>query len=243
MPAGKRFQLNFLVLSVSYILMGLLLLLLPAERSRLLISYVLAAIVLVLGLIRFSFFFIKDEISRVFKNDLAIGAIMILAGLYLISHAEAVWAWIPVVLGFVVVFDSIIKVQNAFELKRMNFKYWWLLLIAGLITLILGALLIIEVFAQDILYTYLAVVILIDGVFNLAALGVVSWQLRGAAQEGGSSGKKRPGLFSRGKNDAAGGPPVPTPPAGAAKGGSPSVSAPPAAPSSQGALPPDIPND
>ena len=178
----KRFKATFIITSAGYILMAILMLFLPGQ-SKDWICYLLGAIAVVLGIIRVAFFFMKNDMSRVFQNDLAIGVVALIAGVYLIANKAIVWVWLPVILGFAVIFDSIIKLQNAFDLKQSPFKYWWILLIVSICTGVLGSLLVIGTFEGAALLVYLGVVLIIDGLANLAAVGLLSWQMRAVEKQ------------------------------------------------------------
>lgn len=171
--SGKNFVSTFIILSLGYIGLGLMFLLAP-EQSQVLICYLLGGVSMLIGLVRIVFYFMKDDLSRAFQNDLAYGVVLLIAGIYLFSRPQDLWNWIPILLGFAVVFDSIIKLQQAFDLKRGAFKAWWLVLIGALATLIFGVLLIMDVFGGNLLFYFLGAVLIADGLINLISVLLLS---------------------------------------------------------------------
>ncbi len=169
MEKDKRFVSTFVIMSLSYIGLGLLFLLAPTASQRL-ICYVLGGAAMVVGIMRVVFYFTKNDLSRAFENDLAVGIVALIAGIYLFTQPDAIWNWVPVLLGFAIVFDSIIKLQHSFDLRRGDFSMWWLVLIAALATFVLGLLLIMNTFDGNLLFYYLGIVLIVDGVVNLISI-------------------------------------------------------------------------
>lgn len=178
MEQSKRFKLNFIILSAGYILLGLLRLFMPDPQS-LLLCYLLGVLLLVAGIVRVLLYFAKDHEVRVFRNDLAIGVLLLVGGLYIIVQPASITAWLPVILGFCVVYDSILKLQYSFELKR-TFKLWWSMLLAAIITALLGLLLILVQFEQPVMVYFFGSVLILDGVANLISLALLTFQMKKA---------------------------------------------------------------
>lgn len=173
MEKDKRFISTFIITSLCYIGLGLMFLLAPGLSQRL-ICYLLGAAAMVVGIMRIVFYFLKNDLSRAFENDLAIGVVLLIAGVYLFTQPEAIWNWVPVILGFSIVFDSIIKLQQSFDLRRGNFSAWWLVFIIAIATFVLGLLLIMNTFSGDLLFYYLGIVLIVDGSANLLSLLLLS---------------------------------------------------------------------
>ena len=190
MENDKRFVSTFVIMSLSYIGLGLLFLLAPGASQRL-ICYILGGAAIVVGIMRIVFYFMKNDLSRAFQNDLAIGVVALIAGIYLFTQPDAIWHWIPVLLGFAIVFDSIIKLQHSFDLRRANFSLWWLVLIASIATFVLGLLLIMNTFNGNLLFYYLGIVLIIDGIVNLISillLFVIRKKVQKVAAKAGKAG-------------------------------------------------------
>lgn len=173
MEQNKRYIVNFVIFSLGYILLGLLLIFAP-EYSRHLICYILGIGGILFGIFRIVWYFAKDDMSRTFHNDIPFGVVMLLGGVYLLVKPDAIWDWLPVLLGFAVVFDSIVKLQHAFDLRRTGFAPWWGVLAAALATGVLGTLLILGVFGKDVLLYYFGAVLIADGLVNLVTITLLA---------------------------------------------------------------------
>ncbi len=179
--SSKRYIFNFVVFSIGYILLGFLLLFAPEESKRI-ICYLLGSVAILLGIFRIVWHFKKDDVSRAFHNDIPFGVVLLIAGLYLIMRPDALWAWLPVILGFAVVFDSIVKLQHAFDLRRMNFSHWWGIFALAIGTMVLGILLILDIFGANILLYYFGIVLVVDGFINIGTIILVYIHAKKSAQ-------------------------------------------------------------
>ncbi len=170
--SSKRYTFTFIMFSTGYVVLGLLLLFAPEESKRI-ICYLLGIVAILLGIFRIVWHFKKDDVSRTFHNDIPFGVVFLIAGLYLIMRPDALWVWLPVILGFAIVFDSIIKLQHAFDLRRMNFSHWWSIFALAIGTMVLGILLILDVFGANILLYYFGIVLVVDGLINIGTIILV----------------------------------------------------------------------
>ena len=173
----KRFKISYAILSAGYILLGLLRLFFPDPASQLL-CYTLGGIAILTGIVRVTIFFSKHDPGRVFHHDLAIGVTLLCVGVYIVARPADISGILPVVMGFCIFFDSIIKMQYAFEMRRTNMKAWYVILVVAVLTAIAGVLLIIHLFDGKTLVYYLGVVLVADGVANLAALALMILRLK-----------------------------------------------------------------
>lgn len=205
MQASKRYILNFVILSVGYILLGLLLILAP-EASKRIVCMLLGVVAVLMGIIRIAMHFAKDDLSRAFRNDIPMGVTLAVAGVYLFARPDAIWAWLPVILGFAVVYDSIVKLQHSFDLRRAGFGPWWGVLAAGLATAVLGVLLILGIFNNNILLYYFGAVMITDGVVNLVTITLFSTQMKKAEKAAASTSATPPLTPPQAAADSADGP-------------------------------------
>lgn len=181
MENNKRYVFTLGALSLVYVVLGLTLLIQP-KALQVILCYILGIAAAAVGIIRIVWHFLKRDPAGSARSDIPMGVVMIAAGVYMIARVEAVWAWLPVILGFAVLFDSILKMQHAFELRRMSFGYWWLFLLLGLITAVLGVLLLLGVMPENIATYYFGVTLMVDGVVNIAILMLLMAKWRAAAK-------------------------------------------------------------
>lgn len=169
MQTGKHFKLMFTFLSAGYILLGLFLLLMPDLANRLL-CYIMGGIAVIMGLMRVAFFFTKDDVAEASRNDLAVGVVFLALGVYLFTQPGGLLSLLPVVLGFAILYDSVIKATLCFDLRQAKFKAWWVLLLLSCVTLAASILLVANPFGIDVARIYFGCTLVGDGVVNLVVL-------------------------------------------------------------------------
>lgn len=175
MESSKNYVLNFIVFSVGYILFGLLLLFAP-DTSQQIICYVFGCVAIVLGIVRIVQHFVVKDGTRVFRSDIPIGVMLLAAGIYLIVRYQSVWEWLPVLLGFAIIFDSILKLQHAVDLRFSGFKPWWIWLGISLATAVLGLLLILGIFKGSALVMFWGISLIVDGIVNIVTILLVVYR-------------------------------------------------------------------
>ena len=88
---------------------------------------------------------------------------------------KAVVSLLHMILGIAIVFDSILRLQLAVNLKRLQYEQWWMYLVFTLITASLGTLLVLNPFEGSIILTrYVGVSLAINGVVNLWGIIYIS---------------------------------------------------------------------
>ncbi len=185
----RRFQLNFILFSLGYILLGVLRIL-DKDPSSMLLCYILGGFALAGGVIRMAFFFLKPSAARLFRNDLAIGVLLLFSGLYCILKPQTILALLPVVLGFGVLFDSVLKMEYSFHMKRAQFGAWAPLVVLALVSSICGVLLVLGSFTGAALQYFMGSTLIFDGLLNLLTLVLLSLMLHRKAPAGAAAGRR-----------------------------------------------------
>lgn len=174
---NKRFVLSFVLLSVGYILLGLFHFLVDDPDGTLL-CYLLGGLAIAAGLLRTIVFFAREMRSQLYNNSLTFGITFMVAGVYILLSPETVVALLPVILGFCIVYDSIVKMQYAFGLRYTGYRFWWVFMALAAVTAILGVLLVLGQFSAEVQYYYLGGTLIFDGIANIITLLFLSVMLR-----------------------------------------------------------------
>ena len=170
MQQGKPFKWALAVLSLGYIAIGLLFLLAPKPSTRL-ISYLLAGVAALAGVIAVILY-----LARGLKKPhrahvgLATGVVLLAAAVYLLVRPLDLWDFLPTMLGFGILFDSVLKLELSFEMRGAGMVRWWLFAVLALLTAVMGIVLIIGPFSGSIANTYFAVSLQADGAASLFTL-------------------------------------------------------------------------
>ncbi len=168
----KEFSRSFIFLSVLYMAVGLVLLLVPAMSLRL-IGNGFAVLLIVIGVTYGVLFFTGDKKTEGYlQMDLVIGIICVAFGIFVLLTPGFLEMILPLAVSVLLLIGAIVKIQNAFSMRRLMIRHWYLLLICAIVIIVLGVLLLFDPFKmsdrQKIVY--IGICLMLDGLTNLLSL-------------------------------------------------------------------------
>ena len=177
----KNLKLSFIISSILYMALGIVLLVWK-DTTLDVICYAFGGITLFYGLFRLASYLGNRENASVLQADNFIGIIMIGLGIFFLLNRSVIQSVLPIVLGLFVIFNSIIKLQYAFELKGVFYEKWWILLFLGIVTAILGTIVAVNKFpTPDVSLLAMGGVLVTDGIsniFTVAFSSFIQWQTK-----------------------------------------------------------------
>ena len=133
----KRLKWNHVIMSVLYIALGIFLLVVPGTALNV-VCYALGGIVLAGAVVQLVRYFTVERGVWRSQFTLVSGLVCLGLGAFLILRSDLVVRALPVVFGLFVVFDSLVRVQNALELRRCQYNSWKGFLLLALLSVVLG---------------------------------------------------------------------------------------------------------
>jgi len=177
----KSLKISFIISSILYMALGAFLLIWPTTSLNV-ICYAFGGITLFYGFFRLASYLGNRENPSVLQADCFFGIIMIGIGIFLLIQPDIIRSILPIVLGLFIIFNSIIKLQYAFELKAAFYEKWWILLFLGIVTAGLGTVIAFNPFAStELMIMAMGIVLVADGLSNLFTLlfsAFILWQLK-----------------------------------------------------------------
>lgn len=131
---------GYIIISFIMCVLGVLLIAVP-DFSVSLLGTVCAVMLIVFGAVKLVGFFSKDLYRLAFQYDLALGIMLMVAGIIMLVHPESLMNFICITLGFSFLADGLFKIQTAIDSKKFGLHAWWLILVFAVITVIMGTLL------------------------------------------------------------------------------------------------------
>ena len=158
----------------SIILFGFAILLITqSEATIMTISYVIGGILVALGVLA-ELRFIKNIKDMTSSLDIIYGICCVILGILVIKNPEAIASAIPLVIGFIIVVSSAMKLQYSLELRKEKNELWLSTLILSVITTICGIVLIFNPFeGAKFLTTIVGIFILVYAVLDLISTIVI----------------------------------------------------------------------
>ncbi len=179
----KKIKTNSLVNAFIYAILGLVLVLWPVTSASML-CLALGAVLLICGVIDGILFLTHRDGSLYSGGMLVLGIILAALGAWIIASPQLVAVLVPRVIGVLICIHGAGDIGDAVALRRANYPRWTGALILGLVTLVLGAVLIFYSFT--VLSTIVRIIgffLLYDGVSDVWITWQVSKAVKHAAKD------------------------------------------------------------
>ena len=144
MKVFKRIKWSYVVLSAMFLLLGIYLVVNP-ETSLVMICRILGAAMAVFGVMKIVLYFIREVEGVAIRFDFAVGLFCIILGALMLWRAPALTDILSVMIGLLVLVDSVFKLQVAVDSRRMGAHSWWVTLVQNLCTVVYAA-----IFVKDV---------------------------------------------------------------------------------------------
>ncbi|MDD3338145.1 MAG: DUF308 domain-containing protein [Lachnospiraceae bacterium] len=170
MQEAKKIKWIYSIMSVVYIVAGVALIIWPSFMEGM-ICTILGIVAIVFGIIRLINYFVGDKFEALMRYDMVIGIFLVGLGLFVLIFPGVVISFLPVVFGLFLIISSLVKLQNAVDLKRLDYDRWWLILILAAVSIALGVILICNPFgAIHLLLIFVGVFFVVDGATSLYSM-------------------------------------------------------------------------
>lgn len=174
----KQYKWQNIVTAVIYILFGIVLAVFPTTAVRTL-GYMLGGVLIFAGAVKILLYMKENNQKNYYTNDLMIGIIAVVIGVFVVFKIEVLLSIIPFLFGLVVLANGSMKLQNVMNLKRAGYKNWTAMLIVALLGLALGIILIINPFSSVVfLFRIVGICFVYSGVTDIFILFVISKNLK-----------------------------------------------------------------
>ena len=148
----KKFFRSSIITSIVLIVLGLLLIF-QSEITILSISYILGGILIALGVLAIIKFIKNTNNSSKSELDIVYGVVTVILGILIIKNPEAIASIIPIILGISIIVSSATKLQYAFELKANKNSLWKTTMVISIISTLCGIILLFNPFKGAVVFT------------------------------------------------------------------------------------------
>ena len=156
----KQLKWNLILLAVIFIALGIVLILWPGATMKT-ICYLLAAMLLAIGVVSLINYLRKDISGIIYRYDLVVGLCAILGGILVIVKVDKLTDLIPAVLGFLVTMSGIMKMQNSVDMLRLGHGTWHVAFAMAIVNIVAG------IEAAQILIMCLGIALVYSGITDL----------------------------------------------------------------------------
>ena len=178
MKEVKQFSKSYIFISALYVVLGVVLLAWPTLSVQI-ICYGLAVAMIVIGISYGIMYFTKDSLEGFLQMDLVIGIVCLAFGIFILLNPTFLSSVLPFAMGIILLLGAIVKIQSAFNMKKLRLKKWYLILICALVIGVLGAVLLCNPFEEEkYMILYIGICLILDGLTNLISLICIQTRLR-----------------------------------------------------------------
>ena len=163
----KHIKWSGLFLSVVYIVAGVCFFVYP-ELSHTYMCEAIGGACAAAGLIHIISYFVMNIRRALFENDFVEGSVMILAGILIAWQKNAFLQLIPSILAVAIVVSGISKIQDGIDSARLGFPRRWMELILALISIGVGAVVLVNVIRdEDLMFKIIAGGLIYSGLTDM----------------------------------------------------------------------------
>ncbi len=139
---------------ILFMLVGLMLAGFP-EFSMVAVCYIIGIMLIVLGAVKICAYFSQDKYNIAFQFDLALGILSVIIGICTIIHHNWIINLLPIIIGIMIIADSLFTLQASIDAKRFGLPRWYLLLVFSVLSVALGLILVFKSFKSAVVITIL----------------------------------------------------------------------------------------
>ena len=161
---------GYIILSILICVLGVTIIAIP-ELSLNTLCKIGGVLLIGFGCIKIVGYLSKDLYRLAFQFDLALGILLIVLGVNLILCIDMMIHAICIMLGGLILTDSLLKVQIAIDSRAFGISLWWLILTFAIITSVTGVLVLFHPYKTvTATMIVLGVSLLGEGVLNLTTV-------------------------------------------------------------------------
>ena len=169
---------GMMLLSIAYIIIGMMLLIMP-QTSLLWICYAFGAVVLVTGIVCLIQYARIRGTGFTAPFMLVGGVITAGLGIFTLAKPQVVASFLPVVFGIFILVDGLSRVGTAIDLAKRKGQKWWVLLLLSVVSVALGALLVLHPFDAAVSVVMVCgILLIVEGALNLGCVLYAAMELR-----------------------------------------------------------------
>lgn len=173
-----KWKWTYLLLTLAVMAFGICLMIWPGISAEIL-CYILGTILMIVGLVRIVCYFQRGISVLWHRYELPLGLLDGLVGVYFLSHPANVLLILPIVVGIMIIVDSVFHLQTALELRGIGTKRWWLLFAFAIVSILVAIGLIRNPFEGSVtLMVYLGISLVIDSIQSLYYIHQVARDIR-----------------------------------------------------------------
>ena len=165
----KKIRMYTLLVSLLYVIMGIIMLLNPGFVLDA-VNYIVGILILLYGVIYIIRFLGKNAFNTLSKFSLLAGLLCITFGVYILLNPTLLSSIIPFAAGMLLLVDGLGKFKDSMAFKKANYNRWWLGLVISILFIGFGIYMILNAFnVSKLIVRIIGAVLIADAISDLWA--------------------------------------------------------------------------
>lgn len=170
METAKKLKWTFIGISLAMMILGLCLVIWPYISATVL-CYLFGALILLTGIVRIVCYTRRGVSAFFHYYELPLGLLDILLAVFFFSRSHNVILILPIVIGIMIMIDSMFKLQMSIDLKQMGLRRWWSMLLLSIISVLFSFLLILNPFEGSMTLTiFIGLSLIMDSIQSFCSI-------------------------------------------------------------------------
>lgn len=163
----KGLKVNYTASALVCVVLGLVLLIWPGTTTQI-VCMMLGIVLLVYGVIQILLYLISKERSIVLQGMMLFGIIVSVIGIWILVKPEMIIMAVPVIVGILIVLHGLHNIVQAIDLKKDGYEGWWIACLMGVLTTMLGGILIYNPFSVvEMIVRLIGIFLIYDGLSDM----------------------------------------------------------------------------
>lgn len=163
----KGLKVNYTASALACVILGLVLLIWPGTTTQI-VCMLLGVVLLIFGVIQILLYLINRERSIASQGMMLLGIIVSVIGVWILVKPEMIIMAVPVIIGILIAMHGLHNISQAISLKRDGYENWWVACLLGVLTAVLGGILIYNPFTViETIVRLIGIFLIYDGLSDM----------------------------------------------------------------------------
>ena len=175
-PGKRNIIGTFVIASIAYIILGVFMVV-KSQSFADVINVIFGVAMLLYGVINIIAFFVNDLPHENLFMELATGVVAVGLGIFSLVTSKDIAKILFFAIGGVLIIDGMVNIKRAFNLKKIGFSRWNLLLILSAVGIVLGILCVVLYAAREkAVIIFSGISLIFEGIASLITILIDSHQ-------------------------------------------------------------------
>lgn len=163
----KGLKVNYTASAAACVVLGLVLLIWPGTTTQI-VCMMLGAVLLIYGAVQIMLYLLSRERSFISQGMMLLGIIVAVIGVWILVRPEMIIMAVPVIVGILIAIHGIHNISQAITLKKEGYDNWWIAFLLGILTAVLGAVLVYNPFTVvNTIVRLIGIFLIYDGLSDM----------------------------------------------------------------------------